>query len=201
HRQALIPMIYGSMLRYARLAGFPALQIAFEKATSARAAAAIMAAPRALVDATASERSTLCKWTQPFMNEPRPSVAHEAANTMVWCDGAFIDALLDHAASEIEAAKMDKNLMTPLQQICPTRPGAPSPGSEAQCDRLFGLLESATRSTKLREEVRIQALMSLRRLRPDQATLKLAREVRNGGGERMRFRADAVIRALQDSGR
>ncbi len=199
HSEALLPIIYGAMLRYSRLAGFPTLQLAFDQADAPRVAAAIMAAPRALVDATPSERATLCGWVQPSLAEPRPSVANEAANTMVWCGGTFIDALLDHAASEIEAGTMNKNLTIPLRRICPAKRAQKAPGSAAQCGRNLELLEAAVLNDKLADGARVQALVSIHRQRPDDATLELAKKVKRQAGEHLRFRAASIVEALTSS--
>jgi hypothetical protein len=196
HDEALLPIIYGSMLRYARLTGFPTLQLALKQGVTPRTAAAIMSAPRALVDATPSERTTLCEWVRPFIAEPRPSVANEAANTMMWCGGAFIDALLDHAATQVEAGTMDKNLTIPLRGICASSRGARARGSEAQCARNLQILESAVLNPELSEGARVQALVSVHRQRPDEATLKLAKRAQRQPQEQLRFRATAIVKSL-----
>jgi len=200
HHEALLPIVYSSMLRYTRLAGFPALQLAQAKdTTDPRLVAATMSAPRALVDATPSERATLCEWVRPFCADSRVPVANEAANTMLWCGGKFIDALLDHAVSDVKAGTMDKNLTIPLRRLCPTPPGHMSTGSEAQCARTLQVLEAAVRNTKIDEDARIQALVSVHRLRPDRATLRLAKEARKQAGDQLRFRATTIVEALNQA--
>ncbi len=199
HDEALFPIIYGSMLRYARLTGFPPLQLALEQSATPRIAAAIMSAPRALVDATPAEQATLCEWVRPFIAEARPSVANEAANTMIWCGGAFIDALLDHAAAQVDASTMDKNLTIPLRGICASSRGARPRGSAAQCARNLQILETAVLNPELSEGARVQALVSVHRQRPDEATLKLAKTAQRQPQERLRFRAAAIVKSLTSS--
>lgn len=199
---AIKPVIALHVARYGRLEGLQFLQRWMRDSANDRFRAACVAGPRALVDARADERATMCTWVQQQSTDARASIRIEAGNTLIWCGEPHISALLDGIARAIDARTLDKNMPTMLAGLCPlpaAARGGEAPAPRPGCERALSLLEQAVRTEGVPSQTRSRALLTLSRLRPDARTEALARAQSTSSDDLLGPRARSVLKTLTAS--
>jgi hypothetical protein len=200
HAYAALPSLaYPHLMFYGRLDALPRLKL-LAASPDARTAAAAFEAPRYLPDPTAAEKLKICPWGKRYLADERSEVYHAAGDLMLWCQGAFIDALLSEGEKRLAADQFTQADFMLFRDLCFTPvQGLPEPGKEQQCQRNQRFLEQAVNQPKIDAASRGLALFAIYYQRRNAETMKIMQQYKQHPLREIRKVAQEAIESLKSS--
>ncbi len=189
---------YRNLLTFGRLDLFPAVKAAGASKEHARAA---LEAVRVMYKPTDAEKAAVCPWAQGFLGDGDGEVAAAAGYDMVYCRGAYVDALLTEATKRLDGGQYKNPFAMVMREPCFEMAGklTPSAADVAQCDKVYAFLERAANDPKVDDATRGLALWNIYYQRRDDKTLKLMRRYENNANKEVSKRAKEAIKSLNET--
>ncbi|MFO0742965.1 MAG: hypothetical protein U0270_44225 [Labilithrix sp.] len=185
--------VYRNAMAFGRLDVFPKV-----KEAKPDVLAGALAAPRQMAKPTDAEKAAVCPWAKESLGSTDGETASAAGNTMVWCRGAYIDALLAEAEKRLAAKQYKDPFAAVMREPCFDFIGK-SPTDDATCEKVYTFLEKASNDPGVDDATRGLALWNIYYQRRDAKTLAIMRKYEKSPNKEVAKRAGEAIKSLTET--
>jgi len=190
-------MVWREAMQFGRLDVFPKLE-EVAKGDDPKQVAAAMKSPRQMFGATQAEKAKVCPWAKGYLTAESTSVLAEAGQTMLWCKGTYIDALLDEGEARLSKHVFDRDMYLVFRDVCfSPLAGSDVSGAAEQCERTYSYLENVVKDGAIDGKSRGLALFAIYYQRRDAASLALAKSYLRDKDPDIKKKAEDIVESLE----
>lgn len=184
---------YRYAMAYGRMDVFPKI-----KEAKPDVLAGALAAPRQMAKPTDAEKGAVCPWAKDSLGSTDGETAAAAGNTMVWCRGTYIEALVAEAEKRLAAKQYKDPFAAVMREPCFEFIGK-TPNDDATCEKVYTFLEKASNDPGVDDATRGLALWNIYYQRRDAKTLAIMRKYEKSPNKEVAKRAGEAIKSLTET--